>query len=110
MDAASHAYLGHLIGAIGEALNFIGALVLALDLLRRGREATRRKKLARMGDWGRRHHLSAAYRTIPVNDPEFEERVLARGAVQLSYVGLGFLAFGFLLLVGHHLLAILWGE
>jgi hypothetical protein len=110
MEATSHAYLGHLIAAIGEALNFIGALVLALDLLRRGRESTLTKKLARMGDWGRRHRLSATYRAIPVSDLEFEERVLARGAAQLAYLGLGLLAFGFLLLVGHHLLAILWGE
>lgn len=93
-----------------EALNFVGALVLARDLFLRQKEASEVKRLNRLGQWGRKHGLAAEYENVSVGDPDFTEKVLGRRASRLGYWGIGILALGFLSLVGYHLVAIYFGE
>jgi len=104
------AHLAHWIGTIGELLNFIGALVLARDLFLRRKEASEIKRLDRIGQWGRKHGLTAEYERVSVGDPDFTNKVLGRRASLLGYWGIGFMALGFLALVASHLIAIYRGE
>jgi hypothetical protein len=103
-------HLGHWVGVAGEALNFFGALILALDLLLRRREQPLKETLSVATKWARKFDLQATFKGVPLTVSDFVERVLARSAARLGYVGIGFLAVGFLLLVGHHLIAIYYGE
>jgi hypothetical protein len=100
------AHFADWIGAIGELLNFVGALILARDLFLRRKEASEIKRLNRLGQWGRKHALSAEYEHVSVGDPEFTDKVLDRRASVLGYWGIGFMALGFLALVASHLIAI----
>jgi hypothetical protein len=106
----SHSHIAHWIGTIGELLNFIGALVLARDLFLRRRESAEIERLDLIGQWGRKHGLSAEYKNISIGAPDFTERVRGRRASLLGYWGMGFLALGFLSLVSYHLVAIYHGE
>lgn len=104
------AHLAHWIGTLGELLNFIGALILARDLFLRRKEASETKRLNRLGQWGRKHNLSAVYEHVSVGDPDFTDKVRGRRASRLGYWGIGFMALGFLSLVAYHLIAIYHGE
>ena len=70
-------HLAHWIGTTGELLNFIGALVLAMDLFLRPKEASEAKQLSTMGEWGRKHGLSAEYESVSVGEAEFAFRCRA---------------------------------
>jgi len=100
----------HCIGAIGELLNFAGALVLAADLFLRQKKEAEAKLLDPLAEWGRKHGLSATHKSIPVSDPDFTAKVLDRWTRRLGLIGIGLLAIGFLLLVGYHLFYIYNGE
>ena len=105
-----HSHFAHWIGTIGELLNFTGALVLALDLFFRQGEHAEARDLNRLAKWGRSHGISATYKKVSVADLEFTEKVQGRRASLLGYWGIGFLALGFLSLMGYHLVAIYQGE
>jgi hypothetical protein len=104
------AHVAHWIGTAGELLNFIGALVLARDLFLRRKEASEVRRLNRLAEWGRKHDLSAEYENVSIGDPDFTGKVLGRRASLLGYWGIGFMALGFLSLLGYHLVAIYYGE
>jgi hypothetical protein len=108
LPLTSHA--AHCIGAIGELLNFAGALVLAADLFLRQKKDAEAKLLDPLGEWGRKHGVSATHNNISVCDPDFTEKVLDRSTRQLGFLGIGLLAVGFLSLVGYHLIYIYHGE
>jgi hypothetical protein len=103
-------HTAHWIGAFGELLNFVGALVLAADLFLRQKKDSEAKVLDPLGEWGRKHGLSATYKNVSVSDLDFTPKVLDRWTRQLGYWGIGLLAVGFLLLVGYHLFYIYNGE
>jgi hypothetical protein len=94
LPRTSHA--AHWIGAIGELLNFAGALVLAADLFLRQKKDSETKLLDPLGEWGRKHGLSATHQNVPVSDPDFTEKVLDHWTRRLGYWGIGLLAVGFL--------------
>jgi hypothetical protein len=104
MPAASH--LPHIIGTIGELLNFTGALVLARDLFVRQREHKEAKRLRARHEWGRAHSISAKFQGVPINDPDFVEKVQGQRTSRLGYIGVGFMAAGFLCLAGYHVFSI----
>ncbi len=104
------AHVAHWIGTIGELLNFIGALVLALDLFLRRKEPSERKGLNQMRQWAEKYGVSAVYENVSVGVSDFTEKVLGRRACRLGYWGIGFMALGFLSLVTYHLIAIYHGE
>ncbi len=41
-----------------------------------------------MGEWGRQYNLTAKFRGIPGNAPDFVEQVQGRHTSRLGYVGL----------------------
>ncbi len=100
----------HRLGAIGELLNFVGALVLAADLFLRQRKENEAKLLDPLGAWGRRNRLSATHNNVPVSDPDFTARVLDGWSKRLGYVGIALLAAGFLCLFGYHLIYLFYAE
>ena len=104
----SHA--AHWIGAFGELLNFAGALVLAADLFLRYKKESEAKALDPLGEWGRKHGLSATHKNVCVSDPDFTAKVLDRWTRRLGYWGIGLLAAGFLSLAGYHMIYIFSGE
>ena len=79
-------------------------------LFLRRKEASEIKRLDRLGQWGRKHGLSAEYEHVSVGDPEFTDKVRGRRAIRLGYWGIGFMALGFLSLAAYHLIAIYHGE
>ena len=105
-----HSHLAHWIGTAGELLNFVGALVLAMDLFLRRKEPAEAKQLKTTGEWGKKHRLSAQYESVSVGEAGFADKVKGRRASVLGYWGIGFLALGFLSLVAYHLVAIFYGE
>jgi hypothetical protein len=108
MPLLSH--YAHCVGAIGELLNFAGAVVLAADLFLRQKKEAEAKFLDPLGEWGRQHGLSATHNNVPVSDPEFTAKVLDRWTRRLGYIGIGLMALGFLCLVGYHVFYIYNGE
>ena len=103
-------YAAHWIGVIGELLNFAGAVVLAADLFLRQKKESEAKLLDPLGEWGRKHGLTAIHHDVSVSDADFTAKVLDRWTRRLGYWGIGLLALGFLALVGYHLAYILSGE
>jgi hypothetical protein len=108
MPLTSH--YAHCVGAIGELLNFAGAVVLAADLFLRQKKEAEAKLLDHLGEWGTKHGLSATHKNVPVSDLEFTAKVLDRWTRRLGYIGIGLMATGFLCLVGDHLFYIYHGE
>lgn len=93
----------HLIGIVGESLNFLGAGALACDILLRSPEHARRKRLGALHDFATRTGLErVTYQGIPVILQDFAEKVLDRRAARFGFLGVGLLALGFLLLVIYH--------
>ncbi len=84
--------------------------MLARDLFLRRRESSEIKRLDLIGQWGRKHGLSAEYQNVSIGDPDFTTKVRGRRTSLLAYWGIGFLALGFLSLAGYHLVAIYYGE
>jgi hypothetical protein len=107
---ATHSHAAHWIGVAGELLNFAGALVLAADLFLRRNEHSEAKRLEPLGEWGRKHGLSAKYKTVPVSAADFAEKVQGHRTGLLGFWGVLFIALGFLSLVGYHLVAIYMGD
>jgi hypothetical protein len=100
----------HCVGAIGELLNFAAAVVLAADLFLRQKKEAEARLLDPLGEWGRRHGLSATHKNVPINDLDFTAKVLDRWTRRLGYIGIGLMAVGFLCLVCYHLFYIFNGE
>lgn len=106
MHLSQPSHVAHWIGAIGELLNFIGALILAGDLLFRQKRDSEAKLLGPLGDWGRKHGLTATYRNVEISDLDFAAKVQNRWSRRLGLLGIGVMALGFLSLVGYHLVSI----
>jgi hypothetical protein len=95
--------LSHWLGIIGESLNFLGALIMALDIFLRGHERRREKKLGKLAQFARENGLERTiYRGFRVTSADFPQNVLDDRATVIAYVGIAILAAGFLLLIGHH--------
>jgi hypothetical protein len=93
----------HLVGIIGELFNFFGAVALAFDILLRQPERARGRRLTELRDFVVRTGLEGAlYKRFTVASPDFVENILDRKAAVCGYIGVGSLAFGFLLLVAYH--------
>jgi|SRR5579863_6645735 len=95
--------LAHWIGAIGEVLNFVGALIMALDIFLRRQDRERAQKLANLSSFSERSGLkSAIYKGFPASSADLSFLVLQRHATRLAYWGVGCFACGFSLLVLYH--------
>lgn len=100
----------HVLGIVGETLNFSGAIVLAFDLLWRTDDEKNRASLRELKELAREYgaisatHEDAA--NTPISSPEFEGIVLGARAVRLAAWGLSLMALGFLCLIGYHTLEI----
>ncbi len=93
----------HELGMLGEFLNLIGALVLALDLFYRERERDREKKWSHIAEFGRANDLNRTeYKGLRITSPDFTSNLSDRRAAFIGYVGMAFLVLGFLLLIGYH--------
>ena len=95
--------LSHWLGIGGELLNFLGALVLALDIFLRSRERRREKSLSKIGDFARKNSLDrTTYKGSMVSGADFPQDVIDNRATAIAYIGTALLATGFLLLIAHH--------
>jgi len=100
--------LSHWIGFAGEAVNILGATVLALDLLLRRHEFNQMADYKRLKDFVDQHGLKTAeYKKIPVSTPDFTSLILARRASRLGLLGVCLLGLGFSLLGSYHVIQIL---
>ena len=101
--------LSHWIGLAGEAVNFVGATVLALDLLLRRHEFKQLEDYNRLKAFVDQHGLTTAeYKEIPLSAPDFASLLLARRASRLGLTGVCLLVLGFSLLSAYHLIQILY--
>lgn len=97
----------HWFGLIGECFNFVGALILTLDVFLRGRERRRERKLAHIAAIAREDQLNrTTYEGTRVSSADFPHTVLDRRATLIAYLGSVCLAIGFSLLIVHHSLEI----
>lgn len=104
MDASVFA---HRIGIVGESLNFLGALVLALDIFLRRREHAMSKRLVLLNAFAIRTSLkSTYYKGKRIDAPDFPTTVLHEHATFVAYCGVALLALGFLSLVAYHVVEI----
>jgi hypothetical protein len=93
----------HWIGLAGEALNFVGACILALDILRRSKERKRRESLQYLRDFGLEFSLKTTrYKGVGICSDNFEEILAEQYAAKLGAFGVGIMALGFLCLVAYH--------
>lgn len=97
----------HVLGIVGELLNFIGGLILAWDILSRQRQRARRAKLLALNEFATRYELSGNYRGLPAASDDLGERIVEEQVTFWGWVGVGFLLLGFALLVGYHVEAIM---
>jgi hypothetical protein len=100
--------LSHWLGFAGEAVNFVGATVLALDLLLRRHEFHQIEDYKRLKELADQHGLrTAQYKKIPLSEPDFTSLLVARRATRLGLLGVCLLAVGFSLLGSYHMIQIL---
>jgi hypothetical protein len=97
----------HLLGLIGDGLNLLGALVLALDILLRQREHKLKESLKERSSDAQKTGLKITRaRGFLLTDPDFAENVLTRRSLIFGYVGVGLLATGFAFQALYHALEI----
>lgn len=97
----------HVLGIAGELLNFVGALILAWDILSRQRQRAQMLKLSALNKFATKYELSGTYKGLPVASNDLGERIVEQQVTFLGWIGVGFLLLGFALLVGYHIEAIL---
>jgi hypothetical protein len=103
--------LAHWIGFAGEVVNFVGASVLALDLILRRHEFGELKEFRRLKSFVEEHGIEhAEFRKVPLRDPDFTSLLIARRASRLGLLGVAFLGLGFCLLGSYHLIEIWHGS
>ena len=95
--------VAHILGILGEGLNLIGAIILALEIFQRQDERKRERDLEKLNTFAKNAGLKGVYLGIPVNDPDFARRVIDRRAARLAFRGVVLLAAGFLLLLSYHI-------
>jgi len=101
--------LAHCLGIVGEGLNFLGAIILALEIILRPLELDRdlEEQLTEASSFALEHRLeSSKYKGQKIASPGFPRAILDRRAAKLGLLGTGLLAVGFLCLVGYHALEI----
>ena len=104
----THHVLSHWIGLGGEAVNFLGATVLALDLLLRRHEFSQAADYNRLKQFVDQHGIdNAEYKKIPLSAPDFTSLLIARRATRLGLLGVCLLVCGFSLLSAYHIIEIL---
>jgi hypothetical protein len=92
---------------IGEALNFIGALVMALDIFFRRAEESREVNLSRLTSLAKAKGItSTVYKQKNVASDEFARSVVRSRSLWIAYGGVFLLAAGFLCLAIYHVLEI----
>jgi hypothetical protein len=101
--------LAHCLGLTGELLNFIGALIIAMDLFGRGSEEERRKSYEMASKSHRELDSNAVSREghYEVAATGFVNDYLSYMQRRLAWWGTGFMLSGFLLLAGYHVLEML---
>ncbi|MGA7503359.1 MAG: hypothetical protein WA252_19955 [Candidatus Sulfotelmatobacter sp.] len=98
-----HSHLPHWIGLGGEVLNFAGACILALDLLRRPRERKEFNNLRQLRGLGQEFALKrTVYKGIPISCDDFEAAVSDLRTSRLAVVGVAIMAVGFPCLIAYH--------
>jgi hypothetical protein len=96
-------HFAHEIGLVGETMNFIGAVVLAMDLFQRPRERRNLRSLQQLRDFGQKFALkSTRYGGIGICSDDFHDVVSDRRTLALAWVGAGMMALGFLCLILYH--------
>lgn len=94
----------HVLGIIGESLNFLGAVLLAFDILLRKPEHDRGRRLAELHDFAVRNRLdSLEYKRVKVISTDFVDSILDRRAAIFGMIGVVLLGIGFLFLIGYHI-------
>jgi hypothetical protein len=97
----------HWVGLAGEALNFVGAFILALDILRRSKDRKHRESLQYLREFGLEFSLvTTRYKRIGICSDHFEEIIAEQYAATLGAFGVGIMALGFLCLVAYHVIEI----
>lgn len=98
-------HLAHEIGLAGEALNFIGAVVLALDLFQRPVERRNLQDLQQLGGFGREFGLERTrYGGVVISSDDFHDIISDRRTLRLAWFGATLMALGCLCLALYHLL------
>lgn len=99
--------LAHWVGAFGETFNLAGAVVCALDLLRRREEQRALESAETLAEFVRRHKLKGTiYKGLNPEDPHFSHKLAARSATRMGVTGIALLVVGFVLLVTYHAIEI----
>lgn len=95
--------LSHWLGLIGECLNFLGAVVMALDIFLHRREQRLERKLDRLASFARSNlMMTTTYGGYRLSSDDFTQNVIHRRSLIRAYGGVTLFALGFLLLVAHH--------
>jgi hypothetical protein len=99
--------VAHSLGIAGEFLNFVGAILLGVDLFLRGQFRKRGSQLSRLHDFAVRNRLhSVRYMNTMVALPDFRELIDEQRARQYGFAGASLLVGGFALLVCYHAIEI----
>jgi hypothetical protein len=95
--------LSHWLGLIGEGLNFLGALVMALDIFLRQKEHVLKARLDQLMQFAQVNGLSVTtYKGRRLASNGFSEKIVNRRSIAIAYGGVALLAAGFFCLALHH--------
>jgi hypothetical protein len=102
--------IGHSAGLFGDALNLLGAYILAKDVLDREREWAEEKDLEELGKQLREAGIPAIYEGIPITRPNAVALSIVVRAVKRGRVGFTLMGIGFVFLIVYRVceLANLW--
>ena len=95
--------LSHWLGMIGELLNLLGALTMALDIFLRGRERQREERLNLISETAQKAGIKRTiYKGYDVSSERFALSVLDAKTTMIAYIGCALFVGGFLMLIAHH--------
>jgi hypothetical protein len=99
--------IAHSLGIAGEVFNFAGAVLLGVDLFRRGQFRKQEEDLMELRDFAVRNNLQAVrYMNVVVALPDFQDLIAEKRSRKYGIAGATSLALGFALLVGYHAMEI----
>jgi hypothetical protein len=85
--------IAHSLGIAGEVFNFAGAVLLGVDLFRRGQFRKQEENLLKLRDFAMRNRLqSVRYMNITVALSDFQELIAEKRARKYGIAGASFLA------------------
>jgi hypothetical protein len=103
LEGSKSMLLSHILGIIGELLNLIGAILLAIELFMKRSYREEDMKNSLLHDLAVESGLDSTYiGGIRIADPGFQERMAEQRAKNLGFAGAVFLTVGFGFLVAYH--------